>query len=142
MHYLKLLHILFAFCWLGTLLALTRLMGKLAKEPELVQERCKKMFARLYFFVDLPSMIITVGTGITLLVLKDVSMKEIWLHLKLTCVLLLVIVDIWMGGYIAAQKVPMTHARAVQYKIFHSFVALLLIGVLFSIYVLKAKSLA
>ena len=130
---LKLLHVLFIFIWVGTLLTLSRMMGYLAKEPLLVQQRVASLTQRMYLLIDLPSMVIAVGLGLCLLFLKDTNWKAPWLHVKLTLAFLLIVCDLLTGWKIVRQIAD----SSVGYKILHGFIGLLLIGVLIAIYILK-----
>ncbi len=130
---LKLLHVLFIFVWIGTLLTLSRLMGYLAKEPPLVQQRVAALTRRMYLLIDLPSMLIAVSLGLCLLFLKDTNWKAPWLHMKLTFAFLLIVCDLATGWKIAGRVVD----KPVGYKILHGLIGLLFIGVLIAIYIMK-----
>lgn len=130
---LKLLHVLFIFIWIGTLLTLSRLMGYLAKEPPLVQQRVAALTRRMYLLIDLPSMLIAVILGLCLLFLKDMNWKAPWLHMKLTFAFLLIVCDLITGWKIVGRVVD----KPMGYKILHGLIGLLFIGVLIAIYILK-----
>jgi putative membrane protein len=136
---IKLLHILFLFMWVGSLLTLTRLLGYLPKEEPTVQSRFVRIFRRLYLFIDLPSMILALATGVVLLVIKGVDMKQGWFHMKLTFALLLVIADIYTGVQICKLKDKFVTGRGIKYKILHGLTALFLIFILIAVYILKVK---
>ena len=137
---LKLLHVLFIFVWIGSLLTLTRLLAKLAKESDLVQERVIKILRRFYLLVDLPSMALAVVFGLCLLFLKDTNWKAPWLHMKLTFAFLLIVCDLICGRQIAKHSRTMIPGRGVSYQILHGVAGLLFIGVLVAIYVFKQCS--
>ena len=130
---LKLLHVLFIFVWIGTLLTLSRLMGYLTKEQPIVQERVRALVRRIYLLVDLPSMVIAVGLGISLLFLKDINWKAPYLHMKLTLAFFLIVSDLITGWRVVKKNVD----KAVVYKTLHGVITLLFIGVLIAIYILK-----
>lgn len=132
---LKLTHIVFIFLWIGSLLTLTRLLAYAAKEPQEIQTRLVKLCRRLYFLVDLPSMLAVVALGVTLVVLKGVNMKAGWLHMKWTFAFFLIICDILTGRQLV-KKEPF-RKKGAAFKIFNGLAALFLIGALASIYILK-----
>jgi len=141
MNILKLLHVLFIFIWLGSLLTLTRLMAYLPKETPEVQGRLGRICKRMYFFVDLPSMVLAVLFGIAVIFIKGVDMKAGWLHMKWTFALLLIICDVITGRQIAKiGKIPIK-GRGIFYKILHALIALFLIGALAAIYIVKQRHL-
>lgn len=147
---LKLLHILFVFVWIGTLLTLSRLMGYLGKEDPLVQKRMGAIAKRMYLLVDLPSMLMAISLGLTLLFLKDMNWKAPWLHMKLTFAFALIVCDLLTGWKITkgikeptlcvageGQIVAKSKTSSVGYKILHGLAGLFFIGVLVAIYILK-----
>lgn len=134
---LKLVHFLSLFSWVGSLLSLTRLLGYLAKEEKSVQQRFIRIFRRMYFFIDLPSMILALASGISLLFLKDVNMKAAWFHMKMTFAVLLVIADIYTGVSIARLKNRFVEGSGIKFKVLHGLAALLLILILISVTILK-----
>lgn len=136
--FIKLLHVLFIFIWIGSLLTLTRLLGYLAKEEPSVQIRLAKICKKMYFFVDLPSMILSVAFGIIYLYYATFGQSLGWFHMKLTFAVGLIVCDIICGKMIfnLGKKNPKS---ALKYKILHGVTALLLIGTLASIYLVRNK---
>ena len=130
---LKLLHVLFVFIWIGGLLMLTRMLGYQAKESDATFQAMNRINKRIYFFIDLPSMLLAVFFGLLLLFLKDMNWKAPWLHLKLTFAFLLIICDIVCGTLIAKGR---RHPR-LFYQIFHGVTGLFFIIVLIAIYIMK-----
>lgn len=112
---------------------LTRILGYLAKESDEVFYAMNRINKRIYFFIDLPSMILAVALGLTLLFLKDMNWKAPYLHLKLTFAFFLIVCDCICGVIIARGK---RHSRAL-YQAFHGMTGLFLIVILFAIYILK-----
>ena len=130
---LKLLHVLFVFVWIGSLLTLSRLMGYLAKESVVVQHRVAYLARRMYLLIDLPAMLIAIALGLSLLFLKETNWKAPWLHMKLTLAFLLIVCDLATGWRIVRGVVD----KAMGYKILHGLAGLFFIGVLVAIYILK-----
>lgn len=132
---LKFLHVLFIFIWMGGLLMLTRMLGYLSKESDATFQAMNRINKRIYFFIDLPSMILAVTFGLLLLFLKDMNWKAPWLHMKLMFAFLLIVCDITCGCLIAKGK----RRSRVFYQILHGLTGLFLIGVLVAIYILKQR---
>lgn len=114
---------------------LTRLVGHQTQDSEETFLAMNRINKRIYFFIDLPSMILAVTFGLILLTLKDMNWKAPWLHMKLTFAFLLIICDVICGVFIAKGK---RYPRFV-YQIFHGMTALFFIFVLVAIYILKQK---
>lgn len=97
--WLKALHIIFMVCWFSGLFYLPRLFvyHALAKD-DLSLNRFKIMERKLYFGITTPCGILTVLTGFSLLYyLWDIDKSQLWLHLKLGLVFLLIIYHIYLG---------------------------------------------
>lgn len=134
---MKMLHVLFMIIWVGNLLALTRLLGYHVKQTKEVQLALGNLYFRMYYFVGLPSLVITVTLGIILLMNKTLGPNPGWFHMKLTLAVLLIGCDFITGKWIRPLRENVDTTRGVKYKILHGVCGLLLIGILFSIYVLK-----
>jgi uncharacterized integral membrane protein (TIGR00701 family) len=133
----KTLHVLCAFIWIGNLLALTRLLGYHVKEDEQTQLRMARIYRRMYNFVGLPTMGLTIVFGAFLFTELDPDKGIGWFIIKLLFVLGLVVCDVICGQFIAALNQNADTSRGVKYKILHGVAGLLLIGVLVSIYILR-----
>ncbi|MCC5831471.1 MAG: CopD family protein [Chlamydiales bacterium] len=133
---LKFFHVLFIFIWIGSLLILTRLLGYQAKESDEIFQAMNRINKRIYFFVDLPSMILAVLFGLLLLFLKDLNWKAPWLHMKLLFAFLLIVCDIICGTLIAKGG----RRPRLFYQIFHGITGIFLILVLIAIYILKQNA--
>lgn len=140
MYVLKFAHVLFIFIWIGSLLSLTRLMAYQARETPEIQLKLGRIYKRMYFLVDLPSMILAIATGIALLTLKDMNWKAGWLHMKLTFAFLLVLCDLVTGSQVIRLEKIAIKGKGIFYKILHGLAALFLIGALIAIYILKQKA--
>ncbi len=116
---------------------LTRMLGYQVKESDAVFQAMNRINKRIYFFIDLPSMILAVLFGLLLLFLKDTNWKAPWLHLKLTFAFLLIICDIICGSIIVRGK----RLSKVFYQILHGITGIFLIVVLVAIYILKQKAI-
>ena len=126
---LKLLHVFFVFIWIGTLLTQTRFLGYLVKEIPSIQERIMKIVKKVYFLVDLPAMLLTIATGIVLLLFKeDINWKAPWLHIKLTLVFLLIICDLITGKVITKHARTLLQGKQAGYLILHTLIALILVA--------------
>jgi putative membrane protein len=136
---LKLIHVLFIFIWIGGLLTLTRLLGYLSKENVEVQGRLARICKRIYLFVDLPAMIIAIAAGLYLLFQVQFGASMGWFHMKMTFAVLLVVCDIICGKMIFSINRLGKAPGSKRYKILHSVTALLLIGTLCSIYLVRNK---
>lgn len=137
---LKLIHVLFLFIWVGSLLTLTRFLGYIPKEEEIVQRKLSALCKRMYQFIELPSMIIAIISGLILIKFATFGPKLGWFHAKLTFAALLIVCDLLCGKMIRnVAKNLALDGKTVKYKILHGVTALLFIAVLSSIYLMRNK---
>lgn len=130
MAFIKLLHVVLVFVWVGSLMMLTRLMGYHVKESPDTQMRLAKMYKRTYNFVQFPSMVLGVIFGLILWAGLDLSFKPGWFHFKLTAAAGLIVCDLVCGAYVRKLNQEPDLSRGVKYKMLHGFTGLLLIAVL------------
>ena len=130
MAWVKALHVISLFIWIGTLLSLTRLMGYHVKEEPDTQMRMAKIYKRMYRLVQFPTMIVAIVLGVVLLTQLDLSYKPGWLHMKLTFAAGLIICDWMCGRNVARLNVEPDLSKGVRYKMLHGITGLMLIGVL------------
>lgn len=139
MSVVKFFHVLFVFIWIGGLLSLTRLMGYHCKEEDQVQRRLALLYKRMYFFVQMPSMILAVVCGLILWATTDLSYHPGWFHMKLTFASVLIVCDVISGFWVMQLQKEPDHSKGVRYKILHGITGLALMGVLFSSLVVRNK---
>jgi putative membrane protein len=97
--WLKALHIIAVMAWMAGMLYLPRLFVYHADaEPgSELSETLKIMERRLLRAIMNPAMVVSVLAGGVLLTYQDFS--EIWLHVKLACVALLIVMHMVMGKW-------------------------------------------
>lgn len=134
---LKLFHVLVVFIWVGSLLTLSRFLAYQAKEPPETQLRLGKLLKRMYFAVDLPAMILTLGLGFSSAFLKGVNWRAPWLHMKLTFVFLLILCDLYIGRKIIFHSQEPITGKGRRYQFFHGVAGILCLGILIAVYIIK-----
>lgn len=140
MSVVKALHVICVFMWIGNLLTLTRLMGYHVKEDEKTQRQMAKIYKRMYNFIGLPTMTLSILFGMILISGLDHTRNLTWFYWKLAFVAGLIGCDIICGKWITFLNYEHETGRGVKYKILHGVVGLLFIGVIFSIYVIQHKN--
>lgn len=133
----KALHVLCVFVWIGNLLALTRLMGYHVKEDELTQRNLARLYKRMYSLVGLPSLILAIAFGVTLL-MNLPNKPAIWFHIKMTFFIPLLICDFICGRYVTELNKAPDLTRGIKYKVLHGMCGLMLLGIIVTIYVGKS----
>ena len=97
-NYIKALHLIFVVTWFAGLFYIPRLFvyqieafHKPSPDKEILGEQLKLMSKRLWFIITWPSAILATIFAIWLLVLQPFWLKQPWMHVKLTFVVLLYI---------------------------------------------------
>src|ERR1700761_1692596 len=97
-HYVLAIHIIFVVCWFAGLFYIVRLFiyhteaqDKPDPEKKILSDQFVIMERRLWNVITVPSMVLTIAAGITMLCLAPGWLHQGWLHIKLTFVVLLLI---------------------------------------------------
>ncbi len=93
--------------WMAGLLYIFRLYVNHAMESEpVVRDRFQHMERRLLNYITTPAMVVSTATGATMLVLQPELLKQTWMHVKLACVVALLVMHVlaivWRKQLIAA----------------------------------------
>lgn len=95
--YVLAVHIIFVVCWMAGLFYIVRLFiyhteaqEKPEEERRILSAQFEIMERRLWNVITVPSMIIVLAAGITMLVMVPGWLKDTWLHVKLTFVVVLI----------------------------------------------------
>lgn len=131
---LKVLHLLSIFFWVGNLLTISGVLVFFPKDDKV--QSLAKTLKKIYFFSDLPAMIITLLTGLFLFLQVTFEGSLGWFHMKLTFVAILIILDQILRSFL--QKLEVSSSD-IKYKILHIAIILSLIGLLSSIYLVRKK---
>ncbi|WP_040254452.1 CopD family protein [Psychroserpens mesophilus] len=97
-NYIKALHLIFVVTWFAGLFYIPRLFvyqieafHKPSPEKEILGKQLKLMAKRLWTIITWPSAILATGFAIWLIMLQPFWLKQPWMHVKLTFVVLLII---------------------------------------------------
>ena len=99
--YIKALHIIAMVCWFAGIFYLPRLFVYHAmSEDKLSQERFALMERKLYRGIMNPSMMVTWMLGLSMVMMNwQIYKVQVWLHIKLTLVILLTIYHLLCGRF-------------------------------------------
>lgn len=129
--WLKAFHIMAVVAWFAALFYLPRLFVYHAQaEDRVSKERFKVMERKLYRGIMTPSMVVTVGLGIAMLMtpLGRVWLSMGWMHLKLVLVAALVVYHFWCGRLLAQFKEDRNPHSHVWYRWFNEAPLIVLVG--------------
>ncbi|MEN0054371.1 MAG: CopD family protein [Mucilaginibacter sp.] len=91
--YVKAIHIIFVVCWMAGLFYIVRLFiyhteaqDKPEPDRSILSKQFEVMEKKLWYIITVPSILLTVAAGITMLILQPAWLHFGWMHLKLTFV--------------------------------------------------------
>lgn len=135
---IKSLHIIFMVCWFAGLFYIVRLFVYLAeleqkpKEERLIlSKQLNLMTKRLWYIITWPSAVLTILFGLKLLVMNSLLLKEPWMHVKLSFIILLCLYHLWCG-YIRKQfDSSLNPLSSKRYRLLNELPTIVLISVVF-----------
>lgn len=97
--WLKSFHLIFMVTWFAGLFYIFRLFVYHVKfrENSEMASAYSLMERKLLYIIMHPSMLLTIGFGVGMLILNPTLLKQGWIHLKLSLVLLLIAYQIFSG---------------------------------------------
>lgn len=133
MLWVKAFHLIFVVCWFAGIFYLPRLFVYHAQSTDqATREQFKIMERRLYRFMT-PFMWISVGLGLWMTIANwDYFKTQLWLHIKVSLVILLVIYHLYCGRIVKA----FAEDRNVRGHIYYRWFNELPVFVLFPIVIL------
>lgn len=133
MLWLKALHLITMVTWFAGLFYLPRLFVYHAMSTdEISKERFKVMERKLYFGIMAPSIILTLFFGLWMLVDYAWALygNTLWLNIKLTIILLLIIYHIYCGVIINYFKQDQNKRSHIFYRWFNELPVLALLSII------------
>jgi len=132
MLWIKGLHIIFMVTWFAGLFYLPRLFVYHAMSSDQISDtRFKIMERKLYFGITTPSAVLTIIFGTWLLYDYAWALNKgfIWLHLKLSLVIILIIFHIYCGYLMQQFKYNRNKHTHIYYRWINEFPVLILVTV-------------
>ncbi len=133
----KAVHLIAMVAWFAGLFYLVRLFVYHAEafkkeEParSILVQQYHIMEIRLYRIITTPAMILTVIAGIAMLFTVPEYLKEPWIHVKLTLVLILVGYHFYCGNTIAKLQRGVTKTSSQRFRLINELPTVLLIAII------------
>ena len=131
MLWIKALHLIFMVTWFAGLFYLPRLFVYHAmSEDQISKDRFKIMERKLFFGIMTPGLIVTLVFGIWLLLLGD-YMDQLWIHIKLGLIAILIVYHIHCGKLLLDFKHDRNTRTHVYYRWYNEIPVIFLIAIIF-----------
>ncbi len=128
-------HLLGAIVWIGSLMTVSRVLGYHAQEDPSVRPRFVWLEGRLNYLVAVPGALLTILCGLVLTVIYGSTWFRfaLWLHIKLTLVLAIVILHalVIVKQRRIARQSPNDPIGRAFFAAAHGTIGLLLLAILF-----------
>ena len=124
------LHVFGVVFWLGSLLVILTLLGRVPEEVGVAKERLIGAAHRLFDVGCNVGAAAAVGLGILLILLEPAVMRQHWIHMKLLLVAVLLVLHVRLYRRIVALENEPASATRREFAILHGVVSLLLLAIL------------
>jgi protoporphyrinogen IX oxidase len=137
---LKSLHLIFIVTWFSGLFYLVRLFIyhteaidnlSLAPNEQLIVDRLTLMERRLWYGITCPSCFLTLILGLWLLYENHIYFKQVWMHLKLLMVFLLLLYHLICGHLRKVLAKGETTLSSLQLRYWNEVATIFLVGIVF-----------
>lgn len=132
MLWVKAFHLIFMVTWFCGIFYLPRLFVYHAMATDAISnERFKIMERKLFFGIMTPGAVLTLFFGIWLISFNpSFYFSQVWVHIKLTLIALLVIYHLYLGKCLSAFKNDRNQHGHVFYRILNEIPVLILVAVI------------
>ena len=131
---IKSLHLVSVIAWMAGLLYLPRIFVYHVenKDKKQATDIFEVMEKRLFYYIMIPSMILTWVLGVILIYLNGLEiLSQLWIQLKFALVILLSIFNDYLGGCIYSLKNNTNTRSAKYFRIINEIPTLMLIFIVF-----------
>ena len=136
--YILAIHIIFVVCWFAGLFYIVRLFiyhTEAQEKPEpdrtILSRQFEIMERRLWNVITVPSMVLTVAAGITMLCLFPAWLQQPWMHIKLTFVVLLLVYHFMCQAKIKQMRLGLFIWSSTRLRVWNEIATILLFAIVF-----------
>ncbi len=123
-------HVIGLVFWMGGLLVVTQVMAAHAEERSSEASRAlRRLETKLLNGMAHPGALITVVAGIVLVGLQPAYLRQSWLHAKLSLVVILIGMNLFLHMRARALREEQSEARSGQFRMLHGVISALFLGI-------------
>jgi protoporphyrinogen IX oxidase len=124
-------HVIGFVFWMAGLLVVTQVMAAHAEEPSPEAGRTLgKLEMKLLKGLAHPGALITIGAGIVVLVLQPGYLRQRWLHAKLSLVVILIGMNVFLHLRAKQLHDEPSKAKPGQFRMLHGVISALFLGII------------
>ena len=123
-------HVFGVIFWLGSLLVITSLLGRVPEEVGVAKERFILAARRLFDGGGNIGAATAIALGILLVLVEPAVMRQHWIHVKLLLVAVLLVLHVRLYRRIVALENEPASATRREFAILHGVVSVLLLAIL------------
>lgn len=143
--YVLAIHIIFVVCWMAGLFYIVRLFiyhTEAQQKPEparaILSEQFEIMERKLWNIIAIPSMLLVIAAGVTMLIIWPFWLQQGWMHIKLTFVVLLIAYHYICQSKIKQMRNGVFKWTSTQLRIWNEVATIFLFAIVFLV-VLKSS---
>jgi protoporphyrinogen IX oxidase len=136
--YVLAIHIIFVVCWMAGLFSLVRLFiyhTEAQEKPEpdrtILSKQFEIMESKLWYIITVPSMVLVLAAGITMLWLAPVWLQQPWMHIKLLFVVGLLVYHFICQNKMKQMAKGIYKWTSTQLRIWNEVATILLFAIVF-----------
>ena len=136
--YILSIHIIFVVCWMAGLFYIVRLFiyhteAREKPEPDrtILSKQFEIMERKLWYIISVPSMVIVLAAGITMLCLVPAWLQQPWMHIKLGFVVGLIVYHFICQNKMKQMAAGTFKWTSTQLRIWNELATLLLFAIVF-----------
>lgn len=137
-NYILAVHIIFVVCWMAGLFYIVRLFiyhteaqDKPDPDRKILSDQFEIMERRLWNVISIPSMILVLAAGITMLILAPGWLSQPWMHIKLTFVAGLIVYHFICQNKIKQMRNGVFKWTSTQLRIWNEVATIFLFAIVF-----------
>ena len=145
--YVLAIHIIFVVCWMAGLFYMVRLFiyhteaqQKPQPDKKILSDQFEIMERKLWYIITVPSMVLVLAAGITMLILVPGWLKQPWLHVKLAFVGGLLVYHFICQGMMKQMAKGIYKWTSTQLRIWNELATIILFAIVFLVVLKDALS--
>lgn len=134
----KALHLIFMVSWFAGLFYIVRLFiyhtesfERPENEGQILRNQFQIMERKLWYIITWPAMILTVIFGVSMLIDAPVYLSQVWMHVKLLFVVLLLVYHFYCHRLFRKFQRDELNLSSTQLRVFNEVATLILVAVVF-----------